>query len=82
MSRRQYHAPLDSGNNPENPLRSYRMGMLSHGFLAKDHESEWEPDESGPMAYSLATGKRGVTAFEVTVLILVVAGILAAIFFV
>lgn len=74
-------APADSGNVPGNPLRSYRMSMLAHGFVQHDGSVEFELDESDPINYGVV--RRGgrvpmATAITVAVLlvVLVVAGYL------
>ena len=68
----RYRSPLDSGNDPGNPLRSYRMSMLSHGFLpdadAKRHEMK--PDEAESLTYSVGPLHRTASPLRVTVALL------------
>jgi hypothetical protein len=52
----------ESGNTPGNPLRSYRMSMLSHGFVDQTDQSEgtdFTLDESDPMSYGVVRVRGG-----------------------
>jgi hypothetical protein len=44
---------LDSSNVPGNPLRSFRMSMLAHGFVDRASHNEFELDESDPVTYGV-----------------------------
>ena len=65
----QYRSPVDSGNSPGNPLRSYRMAMLSHGFLpdADATKHEMSPDEAESLTYSVGPLRRTASPLRVTV---------------
>ena len=52
-------AAPDDGNVPENPLRSYRMSMLAHGFVDQPESAEFMLDESDPMSYSVVRIRGG-----------------------
>jgi len=52
-------AAPDEGNVPGNPLRSYRMSMLSHGFVDQPDSAEFMLDESDPMSYSVVRIRGG-----------------------
>ena len=52
-------AAPDDGNVPGNPLRSYRMSMLSHGFVDQPDSTEFMLDESDPMSYSVVRIRGG-----------------------
>ena len=47
------------GNVPGNPLRSYRMSMLAHGFVDQPESTEFMLDESDPMSYSVVRIRGG-----------------------
>lgn len=71
-------APV-KGSVPGNPLRTYRMSMLAHGFVDQPDRSEFELDDTDPIAYGLVRkGGRLPVAAAVTVglllVVLVVAG--------
>ncbi len=55
MSPRRDNARVDSGNVPENPLRPFRMAMLSHGFVPEDESrtNEMRPDKNESLTYSV-----------------------------
>lgn len=36
--------PLDAADVPENPLRSFRMWMLAHGFIEQPRSHQFRPD--------------------------------------
>jgi hypothetical protein len=44
---------IETGNVPGNPLRSYRMSMLSHAFVQEETDGEFVPDENQPMSYAV-----------------------------
>ena len=52
-------AAPDDGNVPGNPLRSYRMSMLAHGFVDQPESTEFVLDESDPMSYSVVRIRGG-----------------------
>ena len=52
-------AARDDGNVPGNPLRSYRMSMLKHGFIDQPDSTEFVLDESDPMSYSVVRIRGG-----------------------
>jgi len=43
----------ESSNRTGNPLRSYRMSMLAHGFVDEPDNAEFTLDESDPMTYGV-----------------------------
>jgi hypothetical protein len=49
----------ESGNVPGNPLRSYRMSMLSHGFVDQTDDTDFTLDESDPMSYGVVRVRGG-----------------------
>ena len=49
----------EQGNTPGNPLRSYRMSMLSHGFVDQSDTTDFTLDESDPMSYSVVRIRGG-----------------------
>jgi hypothetical protein len=68
----RYRSPLNSGNDPGNPLRSYRMSMLSHGFLpdADGMKHELNPDEAESLTYSVGPLHRTASPLRVVVAVL------------
>ena len=52
-------AAPDDSNVPGNPLRSYRMSMLAHGFVDESKSPELVLDESDPMSYSVVRIRGG-----------------------
>ncbi len=44
---------IEGSNVPGNPLRSYRMSMLAHGFVDSGSDDEFALDETDPMSYSV-----------------------------
>lgn len=81
----RYRAPVDSGNVPGNPLRSYRMAMLSHGFVPVDDSdrAEMKPDESDSISYAIVPLRRTnpPIAATVTVIVFLIAIVVASIVF-
>jgi hypothetical protein len=74
---------IESSNVPGNPLRSYRMSMLAHGFLptGASDESEWMLDETDPMSYAVVATRRPAVAVAVVIaVVMVVAVTVAALF--
>ena len=73
-------AAPDDGNVPGNPLRSYRMSMLAHGFVDQPESSEFMLDESDPMSYSVVRTRGGQlhAAWLLSAIILVV-GVVGAV---
>lgn len=72
--KRSVRVPLDYGNTPDNPLSSYRMSMLSHGFLPSEDsgQREYVPDESSPISYAVVgLRKRGSVALMAVGVVLV-----------
>ena len=49
----------ESSNRTDNPLRSYRMSMLAHGFVDQPDDAEFTLDESDPMTYSVVRTRGG-----------------------
>ena len=73
-------AALDDGNVPGNPLRSYRMSMLAHGFVDQSKSSEFMLDESDPMTYSVVRIRGGqMHAAWLLGAIFLVAGVVGAV---
>ena len=65
----------EPGNATGNPLRSYRMSMLTHGFVDRLDEADFTVDESDAMSYSIVRvrGGRGYAALLTFAILLVVA---------
>ncbi len=63
MSPRRDHVRVDSGNVPGNPLRSYRMSMLAHGFVqgVEETAAEMRPDDHESLTYSVGPPRRRVS---------------------
>lgn len=78
-TRRSHGQRVDGSNVPGNPLRSYRMSMLAHGFVDHHTDEEFTLDETDPMSYSVVRlRKTPVTVGSVTpvvVLVLLIAAI-------
>jgi hypothetical protein len=73
-------AAPDDGNVPGNPLRSYRMSMLAHGFVDQAESPEFTLDESDPMSYSVVRIRGGqVHAAWLLGALFLVAGVVAAV---
>lgn len=49
----------ESSNRSGNPLRSYRMSMLAHGFVDQPDDAEFTLDESDPMTYGVVRTRGG-----------------------
>jgi hypothetical protein len=49
----------EPSNVPGNPLRSYRMSMLSHGFVDESDKTDFTLDESDPMSYGVVRLRGG-----------------------
>lgn len=65
-------APV-KGSVPGNPLRTYRMSMLAHGFVDQPDRSDFEPDDTDPIAYGVVRkGGRIPTVAAITVGLLLV----------
>jgi hypothetical protein len=62
QDRRRASPPVDSSNVPGNPLRSYRMSMLAHGFVDQPDDAEFTLDESDPMNYGVVRTRGGSTS--------------------
>ena len=74
-------APGD-GNVPGNRLRSYRMSMLSHGFVDQPDSTEFMLDESDPMSYSVVRIRGGhVEAVWLSGAIFLVVGVVMTVVF-
>ena len=73
-------AAPDDGNVPGNPLRSYRMSMLAHGFVDQPESTEFVLDESDPMSYSVVRIRGGqVHAAWLLGAIFLVVGVIATV---
>jgi len=75
--------PIESSNVPGNPLRSYRMSMLAHGFVDDSDSSDFSLDESDPMSYSVVRirNQNLPIALGITALALIVVIVIAVVFF-
>jgi len=71
----------ESSNRSDNPLRSYRMSMLAHGFVDQSDDAEFTLDESDPMTYGVVrirgesiSGLRlaGMILFVIVVVVVVI----------
>lgn len=74
---------IESSNVPGNPLRSYRMSMLAHGFLPTDSsdESEWALDETSPMSYAVVGSRHAAFAVAIVLAVLMVVAVTVAVLF-
>ena len=70
----------ESSNRSDNPLRSYRMSMLAHGFVDQEESTEFMLDEADPMTYSVVRIRGGQlrTAWLLGAVLFVV-GVVAAV---
>ena len=69
---------IDGSNVPGNPLRSYRMSMLAHGFVDHHHDDEFKLDESDPMSYSVVRLRaQPLTALSIAVVLAVLVATVA-----
>lgn len=75
--------PIESSNAPGNPLRSYRMSMLAHGFVDDSNSSDFILDESDPMSYSVVRMRSQTTpiALRISAIVLLIAIVIAVVFF-
>ena len=66
---------VGAGNVPGNPLRHYRLSMLSHGFVDHDDTDDFAMDETEAMTYSVMRphGRTPPWAYAIAAVILVVA---------
>ena len=65
--------PVEDSNVPGNPLRSYRMSMLAHGFIDRDSDDEFTLDETDPMSYSVVRlRKTPVTIASIAALVILI----------
>lgn len=69
---------LDGSNVPGNPLRSYRMSMLAHGFVDDDGGKGFDFDESDPITYAVMRRGGPVPIVAAVVLVIVVLLVLGA----
>jgi hypothetical protein len=81
--RRGASPPVGSGNVPGNPLRSYRMSMLAHGFVDPSDGTDFEIDDSGPLSYSVVRirNRTAPTAAGIAALVLIIAVVIAIVAF-
>ena len=78
MSPRRDHARADSGNVPGNPLRSYRMSMLAHGFLQDEARTgEMRPDANQSLTYSVGPLRRRTSLMRPLVALFVILALFA-----
>jgi hypothetical protein len=65
----------EPGNATGNPLRSFRMSMLTHGFVDRPEESDFTVDESDAMSYSVVRvrGGRGYAGLLILAFVIIVA---------
>jgi hypothetical protein len=70
----------DGSNVPGNPLRSYRMSMLAHGFVDETSAAGFELDESEPMTYGVVRRHGYVPMAGTIVMALMAAAIIVAAF--
>ena len=69
---RQSGNSFESSNVPGNPLRSYRMSMLAHGFVDDSDSPEFSLDETDPMSYSVVRMRNQTAPIAAVVMGLVV----------
>ena len=80
VKKHHYRDPRDSGNHTGNPLRGYRMAMLSHGFRPDGDEHEMNPDETESLTYSVGPLHRQASLLRVlTEVVVLVAAVVIAI---
>ena len=74
---------VESGNVPGNPLRSYRMSMIAHGFVL-DNESgdeRWVAGDDSPVTYGVIRSVHAPMAIAIAVAVVLVIIVSAAIIF-
>ena len=72
---------IDSGNVPGNPLRSYRMSMIAHGFIL-DNESgdeRWVAGDDSPVSYGVIRSVHAAMAVAIVIAVALVILVTAAI---
>ena len=83
QDRRGASPPVGSGNVPGNPLRSYRMSMLAHGFVDRLNGTDFEIDDSGPLSFSvvLIGNQTAPRAAGIAAFVLIIAVVIAIVAF-
>lgn len=78
MSGRFRRTSPERGNVPGNPLRSYRMSMLAHGFVEESERGEFALDDSDPVTYSVVRlrGKPLTAAACIAFAVVIVAAVI------
>lgn len=73
---------IESGNVPGNPLRSYRMSMIAHGFVLenKTGDERWVPGDDSPLAYGVVRSAKAAVAVAIVIAVVLVFLVSAAIF--
>jgi len=72
---------IESGNVPGNPLRSYRMSMVSHGFVLDNDtgDEQWVAGDNSPVAYGVVRSAHAALAVAVVIAVLLVLLVVAAV---
>jgi hypothetical protein len=70
---------IDAGDVPGNPLRSYRLAMLGHGFVDDAAGDEFKLDESDAIGYSLLRIRKERLSLRAALLILVMVAVVAGV---
>lgn len=73
-------ASLEGSNVPGNPLRSFRMSMLAHGFLDRDKTADFRLDESDRLTYGIVRRVEAVPMAGTIVMGIIVAAVVVAAF--
>ena len=72
---------IESGNVPGNPLRSYRMSMIAHGFVL-DNESgdeRWVAGDDSPVAYGVIRSAHAPMVIAIAIAVVLVLLVSAAV---
>lgn len=70
---------VDRSNVPGNPLRSYRMAMLMHGFVDEAGDDGFTTDERDPMSYSVVRLRRDSSVIALVAAMVVLVAIVIAV---
>jgi len=72
---------IESGNVPGNPLSSYRMSMLTHGFVLDSDtgDEQWVAGDDSPMTYGVVRSAHAPLAVAIVIAVLLVLLVAAAV---
>ena len=71
---------LDGSNVPGNPLRSFRMSMLAHGFVDRTKTADFKLDDSDRLTYGIVRRFRAAPIAGAIIMGIIVAAIIVAAF--